>query len=358
MPSIYEFWEDFIRSFHAHKNALLRSNLPSTAEPSLHAEKVSSNEVAFKNAMQLCLAAAVSQWKVVIAQPPASYPYNRNPQPIPTKTLRIIRLVDLCLLTGCTDQCEKLFRSVLDGKEDGDLRSKFQNLYNPLIAELRKLLSSRKTDISAPPFGPFFRTLIEIYLRGILGSKPIHMQSWTTRKIGCGCYECNSLDKLLESSSNMEQMFRFNQPRRLHLEQRLYAVRNLVTFQTIRTGSPHGLLVKKNAGVVAGAKWKARQDCARAFLDGIGNDKVIAKLMEGRYADVVNAVAGTNVYEVTTDAPKPRPLAPSAIVNAGQASVTSGMHPTLGLEMGASKKRDRSGLVISGPVIDLTGDDS
>jgi hypothetical protein len=342
---------------------LLRSNLPSSAEPGLQAEKTSSNEVAFQNAVKLCLAAAVLQWKVVVAQPRPSYPYNPNPKPTPTKTSRIIQLVDLCRLTGCMDQCERLFHSVQHSKEDGDLRSKFQNLYIPLIAELRKLLLSRKIDISTPPFGQFFRTLIGIYLRGILGPKPLHMQSWTTRSIGCGCSECNSLDIFLLSSSAPERMFRFNQTIRHHLAQRLSAVRNLVTFETIRTGSPHGLLVKKKPEVVAGVRWAVRQDRARAFLGSIGNDGVIAKLMEGRYADVMGAVTGTKVYELTTDtrdAPKsPRPLASSTIVNAGQASTTSGTLPTSNLEIGATKKRDRSGgHVILGPVIDLTSDDS
>jgi hypothetical protein len=372
MPSIYEFWVEFITSLHGHKNALLRPTQPQPIGENNQDITTSVPNSNFEKVLEHCLDAAILQWSPVVAQPRPifSYPtYGNQPLPSQFRVTRITKLVELCIITGNLAPCDRLFTSVIKDKEDSTLSAKFQKLYSPVIIELKKLLSDRGIDITSPPFVSFFRVVIGTYLQGLLGTKVRHVQAATIPKVGCGCVPCADLDRFM-SSTTAEHTFRYNQTLRHHLENRLRSspAQELVTYQTIRSGSPHGFVVTKKREVVAAMQWSHRHKQAKIFLSSIGDDTVISKLMDLRYPDVMKSLEGNQQYMVVAAdySTRPQPLAPSNAANTPLAStstsvaeaITPPVAPVPTNSMANKRKRAGPPPIALGPVIDLTGDDS
>ena len=336
-------------------------------EASASASNSNENGGTFDGELLRCLNAAVRQWDSVVAQPQAShsYPYlGRQPsQPSTSKISRIVQLVDLCLSTGKLKSCGILL--VLVVKSQADLSTKFKTLFTPLIPELRQLLTRKAIDISSSPFGDFFRVVIGAYLQHILGAKPRHNRAPKIRKIGCGCGDCRAINNFLLSAAS-QQTFRAPQSRRTHIEGHLRVASDLLTYTTIRSGSPHGLHVTKNQEIVAAAQWLIRQGEAKTFLGRIGNDAVIGKIMGDRYADVINALDGSQQYRLAAGNDARRPSTSGsgipAVSNLAPTSIPSPSAPPMalppvvsGTSLVAGQKRKKTPEV-DGDVVDLTGD--
>jgi hypothetical protein len=352
--SIYTFCIAFIKALHQNKESLLESSTPTPTEgPDDSAKNI------FEKLMDQCLNAAVLQWQTVVAQPAQPrygyYPHSTPGMTQESKILRILELVELSLLTGHMTPCKKLFVMLL--KVQGAVVDKFKTLYDPLIPRLRELLRTKGIDICSSPFADLLQLLIGSYLRDVLGAKSCNVNT-AIRKIGCGCADCNQVDTFLASSSAAEQTFRYAQARRTHVERQLSAASDLVTYQTIRRGSPYGVLVTKRPEVVAASKWESRVAQTKTFLRTIGDDNVISNLMGNRFADVLRALQGTQPFILTvSDAAtnaSSRASAPRNLLTGIAASSSS--VPAVALAAGT--KRKKSALASTGPVIDLTVEDS
>ncbi|EDR06759.1 uncharacterized protein LACBIDRAFT_328485 [Laccaria bicolor S238N-H82] len=377
--STYPFWVAFIKALHENRDDLPASR-PAPAETAANGEnETETRKQAVNKLIEQCLEAAIPQWEAVVSQP--GYPYYGQSQPDTRKIDRIAELVELCILTSYMGPCAKLFVLVLRCK--GDSTSKFQKIYIPLIPRLRELLVKTKSDICTSPFLDLMQLFIATYLRDMLGTKTRNNRS-QLRKVGCGCEDCNSLDSfmLLDAA---EHTFRLAQYRRSHLETRLTNARDLCTYVTVRSGTPHQLVVKKHKEIVEAARWAGRQKQARVFLASIGTDDTIAKIMGGRYADVRRALDGVQPFAVAAGS-KAGPSGPSAgssnavagpsatstTVPATQTMSTANTLPgaTSGTSSAtaiqalaanvniAGKKRKKTQNVQLGPVIDLTEGDS
>ena len=330
---------------------------PSTEAPTQSPDD--STKSSFEKLVDQCLDAAVLQWQTVVAQPAQSR-YGFLAQPTPgmpqeSKILRILELVELCALTGHMTPCKNLFIILL--KIQGAAFDKFKTLYSPLIPRLRELLRTKGIDISSSPFADLLQLLIGSYLRDVFGAKSSKVNA-SIRKVGCGCADCNQVDAFLTTSSATEQMFRYPQARRSHVERRLSAASDLVTFQTIRRGSPYGVSVTKRTEIVAASQWSSRVAQAKKFLRTIGDDDVLSRLMGNRYADVLKALQGTQQFLLTvSDATMNVSGRPGVLHNlqTGVATSSTSVPPVAPT---AGTKRKKSALVSTGPVIDLTGEDS
>jgi len=268
-----------------------------------------------------------------------------------SRITRTLELTELCILTDHTTPLGTLFVFFL--KVQGAAVAKFKSLFIP---RLRELLRTKSIDICSSPFGGLLQLLVGYYLREILGAKSRDVNAGI-RKIGCGCADCKQVDTFLASNTAAEQTFRYAQARRTHVERQLSAASDLVTFQTIRRGSPHGVSVTKRPEVVAASQWVSRVAQAKVFLRSIGDDDVIAKLMGNRYADVSKALQGTQHFVLTVrDATNTsgRTQNPLTSKESGIAASSSSV-PTAPV---AGAKRKKSALASTGPVINLTGEDS
>ncbi|KAF8908584.1 hypothetical protein CPB84DRAFT_1744211 [Gymnopilus junonius] len=194
-------------------------------------------------------------------------------------------------------------------------------------------------------------------------SSKLQMRS-PLRKIGCGCGDCNMVDAFILNPKTTTTTFRLVQVRRIHLERHISQARDICTYETIRSGSPHGIQVTKLPDIVQAASWNGKQQAATVFLASFGSGTVIAQIMGPRFVDVQNAVAGVASFGSTNDVPAPHmaagtsrvPQLPAASSSSTSSAVPSTSSATQPLPSQVAGKK-RKNLVQLGPVIDLTGDD-
>lgn len=363
-PSVFNFCISFVKALQEHKKSILER---SQSTPGETGEDVTKDVEAFDHLLDQCLNTAVFQWEAVVAQPSA-YPYHRNPsQSQQSKVSRVIDLIEVCLLTGRMAPCKNLFLLLL--KVRGDTSQKFETLYSPLVPRMRELLSTKNVDMFSPPFSDLLQLLVGTYLRDVLGASPRNIRT-KVRKIGCGCGDCNMVDNFLSSSTSAQQLFRYAQIRRTHVERQLSSASDLVSFQTIRSGSPYGIQVTKRPEIVAALQWNTRVAHAHSFLRSFGDDDALSKLMGNRYGDVMKALQGSQQFILTVgDAATSvvagsRPVAgasqapPLLTANAASSSRSTVPGTSAPPSIPVAGKKRKKGLPISGPIIDLTGDDS
>jgi hypothetical protein len=133
-----------------------------------------------------------------------------------------------------------------------------------------------------------------MYLSAVLGQKP-RPAVMKIRKIGCGCLECDALDRFLTTDTAIER-YPLRRDRRIHLERQASKAPDLITFHTERSGNPHTLVVTKKPEVVAILRWQTRQADAKTFLSTIGDENMIEKVMGARYGDFQKALDGTRMF--------------------------------------------------------------
>ncbi|KAK0467210.1 uncharacterized protein EV420DRAFT_672155 [Desarmillaria tabescens] len=334
-PSLYSFWIAFVNSLHTNRDTIQETIADSsTPKPALLVQ---------------CLDNVLNLWESVVAVPNLRPYYYTGPPPVAPQqpmVTRIIQLVDLCISTDHTEMCKTLFVTILKRKPPS--HANFQALYTPLIPELRQLLQKKKIDICAPPFADIMQIFIGSYLHDVLGAKP---RAVNIRRLGCGCAECGMLNTFLKNTS-AETTLRFLQAKRNHIEGFLRGATDLVTYETVRSGRPQGLLVRKRPDVLASLQWSARQADVRTFLNMIGDDDVISKLVGRRYADVLRALEGMKQFTLPMHpAPGPPPIEVDAPSQDAATSVS--VHSVVA---GTKRKQPRKPMVITGPVIDLTED--
>ena len=115
-----------------------------------------------------------------------------------------------------------------------------------------------------------FGIVIENYIRRYLGVEPPRPFAPTLVKHGCGCNECNELDRFILDPLQQTGSFRYKKAIRLHLEQRI--LRDVK--YTTQRGSPLTLCITKNAAEYAAkravADYRKRCDYVRRDLISIG----------------------------------------------------------------------------------------
>jgi hypothetical protein len=206
-----------------------------------------------------------------------------------------------------------LFHRVL--KSDGEIKRKFQTLFIPLIKPLRELLNKEGVELTSGPFHDLFHLLIGSYLQNILGAKPRLTERTKLRKIGCGCADCGNVDTFLFSTELAELTLRLVKARRLHVQSRLNATFDLLTYQVIR-GSPYRLHITKTAETVEVVRWSARQADMRSLLkEEVGEDDVLQKVMGMWWDDVRKALQGTESFKLAQVAPVRNPPDPQVVLH-------------------------------------------
>lgn len=373
----YIFWIAFLKALRENRQSLLGANTAAkssaesitNSDAQTHAEGVVSEAGGTlsglvspedKNVVDVLinkiLEAVAKQWSKVL---PASniYGYGQSMTILQTaKVERIVEIIDQAIICDNMEVCRTLFVDILKSK--GTSAEKFIQIYEPLVPPLRNLLQSKNRDICSAPFLDLFQILIGTHLRDVLGKKS-QLSKPRLRKIGCGCAECQQLDKFILNPTAETETFRLVQVRRTHLERQIATARDLCTYETIKYGSPHGLQVTKRPEVVEASTWGPRQNAAKSFLASIGTDDVIERIMGGRYADVVAAINGTMPFgakAAVTIAPGPNATAGSSVTNDARrsAQVPAPSSTAAAPAPAASRKRKDNPNAVNLGVLDLT----
>ncbi|KAJ3889322.1 hypothetical protein GG344DRAFT_78922 [Lentinula edodes] len=270
--ALYDFWYQFITTLVKDETVIVTKS--TVTDPD------SKNSV--RKFIERCLFIIVTNWEHGLTDPvrARAYPYYQAPTAVSPSTStpsRITELVELCFLARFLDPLTRLW-SLLAKAKPLTLQENFQTIYNPLIPQLCQLLMTKNLDISSSPFLELIQVVLGSYLRFVLGARPNPNALVPARKLGCGCSDCQVLDNFLMSKS-LEQTFRLVQARRTHLERQLYSGRDLVSFTTIRSGSPHGLVSQ-----------------TKTFLGTIGDGNMLRKIAGHRYGDVLTAFEGKEQF--------------------------------------------------------------
>ena len=253
----FDLWTALIQGLYDQKTRIVGES----GEATQVSQKREGNSL--EHAIDLCFTTVIQQWKSI-----------KSPMPQFAHTslamiLQIGRLLDLCITNRNLDACTTVFRVVV-AREKEYPHAQFENIYRPLVPQLRELLKKHSTlDFWSHPFKNFMRFLIEQCLHE-LGLKPA--TTLTMRKIGCGCQMCGALDTFMLSNNTMKQ---FPGPRNQgqHLEQQISRASDIVTSSRSR---PNGnksftLVVTKRTEDAALAQWKVRQKAAESFLASVGD---------------------------------------------------------------------------------------
>ena len=388
LPNSYQFWIAFTKTVREGRQSILDSiqrsqpstssaaASPSTVDGYMSALGVVSGGKDIVDALiDKALRMAAGQW----SHAPASYAsptqhigYRGHSQNTNTaqkaKVDRIIEILDLAITYDSenVEVCRALFVDIL--KSQGTSAIKFVQIYTPLISRLCPLLTSKKSDIFSAPFVDLFQILIGTYLRDVLGKRD-QLSNALFRKIGCGCGDCQSLDSFLLNPEIISETFRLVQARRIHLEGQIAQASDLCSYRAMKR--TRCLQVMKRPEVVQASMWDQRQQEAKKFLESIGSDSTIRKIMGGRYADVVAAVNGNAWFGAGPTGPIPSPVnsAPAAaigghatprgdtLVTMNPDAITVASNPSLA-NPGPVAGRKRKRPTIDLGVVDLTGGDT
>ena len=199
----------------------------------------------------------------------------------------VLDTLKLCFITGQTD----MYRTFLDcaWNISGNVTTKFDSIYTPLVLQLCKLLEEINLDACVAPFIDFFRLYISHYLHYMLGPK---VEDLPLRQVICprNCSECAALNRFITGTESRHS-FHFVQKTRPHLENQLSGVRDLVNYAPVRSGRSQYMEVKKSPALVAGTRWEQRRQQVDGLLQTIGA-KNVERIMGDRYVDVFKALKG------------------------------------------------------------------
>jgi hypothetical protein len=207
----------------------------------------------------------------------------------------VITFVRFCLNAGQNAMCQKLLDAVLEAP--GNEASKLHNLQIPIVQNLCLLLQESKSSIYSPPFAPFFRQVIERYFQ-LLGSKTHNPQlDWLfrliERRFNCTCDDCVKLNAFMKQVYVRHKTFRVSRKGFRHFQIKIGAAYELARFEAVN--SPHGFcikVIKAAAGPFGEQRWEGRIKAFKEFLALIGDEEVIAKVMEERYANLKEIMEG------------------------------------------------------------------
>ena len=203
----------------------------------------------------------------------------------------LLDAIKLCFITGQTD----MYRSFLAcaWNISGDVTTKFDSIYTPLVPQLYKLLEEINLDLCVAPFIDFFHLYISHYLHYMLGPKDQNLQ---LRLVNCpqNCSDCVALNKFITRTES-QHSFRFVQKTRTHLENQLSGIRDLVTYAPVRSGRSQYMEVQKTPAALAGARWEQRRRQVSGLFQTIGV-KNVERIMGNRYIDVCKALEGSGFH--------------------------------------------------------------
>ena len=205
----------------------------------------------------------------------------------------VLDTIKLCFITGQMDMCRTFLDCVWN--ISGDITTKFDSVYTPLVPQLCKLLEEINLDVCVAPFVDFFRLYISHYLHYVLGPK---VQNLPIRRVNCprNCSDCVAVNHFM-TGPELRHSFHFVQKTRPHLENQLSAVKDLVTYAPVRSGRSQYMEVKKTPAVLAGTRWEQRRQQVNGLFQTIGA-KNVERIMGDRFVDVCKALEGRSGFHL------------------------------------------------------------
>jgi hypothetical protein len=169
---------------------------------------------------------------------------------------------------------------------DGSLASAsiLETVYLPFLVVLAKWIEKSKA-LKFPSFQKLYQNILSSFISQSVTRQPSAPRDWTRRTWGRGCMNCRFLDAFLSNPSRESFEFRRPSDEITHLQNRLGDEIRAGSLQVSadRSGSPHGLLVKKTTKPYDDEVRAWRHKCSkiRQIINSIGFPRLQAVLGAG-----------------------------------------------------------------------------
>jgi len=203
---------------------------------------------------------------------------------------RTIIVIEICLRFSSVRCGEVLFEVFVI---PGDIRIKFDLFYLPLARSLRSLLQQYDCPIFRPPFFVFYRFLVGMYLSFYLGDEFIQRGNpplatmFCTKKVVCD--KCKSIDGFLSSGDESRELV-VTSKEWIHLRYIIPKFKDRILPPTVATGDS-----RKTVRIVK--RPQPHIEAAKEFLQMIGDEEEISRLMEPLGEEVQRALNGEEVFD-------------------------------------------------------------
>ena len=203
---------------------------------------------------------------------------------------RTITLIEICLRFSpvrCGDVLSDVFFI------PGDTQAKFDLFLRPLARGLRSLLNQYGFPIFHPPFFLFYRFLVGMYLSFRLGDGSAQRgKSWLARMICTKkvvCEHCEFIERFLSSGEESTEIVVTNKEWK-HLKYVFPKLKDKVFSPTLISGGPQKM-------VRINRRPRLHAEAAKEFLQTIGNEEEISRLMEPLAGEVQKALKGEEPFD-------------------------------------------------------------
>ncbi|KDQ15311.1 hypothetical protein BOTBODRAFT_297996 [Botryobasidium botryosum FD-172 SS1] len=219
----------------------------------------------------------------------------------------------------------------------------------PLIPDLVGFASRHGISATAPPLVSYFHTVIALWMKGSLDSRPPAKSVLLAcaEKIECKCEFCPAVLKFLSSTAPSLELFGIGAPKAKHLESALKSAGvGAVATWSIAMTTPRGFKVTKKHEPHQASKWESSKQKSISALKSISTDEnVLVSVFGGnkysnlmRYLDVpwINAALRAEPGSVISTA---EPLASASAISATHAYPPATRPAPEDTEINPSKRR-------------------
>ena len=188
-----------------------------------------------------------------------------------------------CDKLGLLHEIDQLAEKIISQTTNAKITT-FECLLLPLLKQLPPAVKAgSNSSISAHSYSKIFRNVVSSYIVNYVRSSPQKPTGLERQPRGCGyprCDDCAMLDNFLKDPNKPRMNFSIKAQRRVHLEERLRY--SYCSTETIRSGTPHTLVVKKIGLEWENEmkEWKRRCGVALKAVEGIGFEKLRGLLGE------------------------------------------------------------------------------
>ncbi|KDQ15307.1 hypothetical protein BOTBODRAFT_174148 [Botryobasidium botryosum FD-172 SS1] len=180
--------------------------------------------------------------------------------------------------------------------EDGSRKaSSIETFLLLLIPDLVGFASRRGISITAPPLVSYFQTVVRLWRKGVLGSKPPAKLPLLAcaQRVTCRCKFCPNVVKFLSSCTEQSlELTEVGAPGVKHLEKTLgpAGVEAVAPWSTVMT-VPRGFKLTKTNEAHQASRWKINQQKGIAALKSISTDEnVLASVFECKYGHLMRCL--------------------------------------------------------------------
>ncbi|KAF7298409.1 WW domain-containing protein [Mycena kentingensis (nom. inval.)] len=295
VPNAYDFWMAFLRSMYS-----LRCDIKPNEQDTKK----------FEEMMDEGLDSVLSDFGMVVRS-----------GDIPLRGRRLSEIIDLCLYARRLDMCRRvLFLTVPRDQSAEWIPIITSAEYIPL---LRQTLNEHGMEVYHKPFCDFFSAVIGCYLHFVIGA-----YNRAERKICGTCQVCGALDDFMASPNLKEGHFVGTKQHAEHLESHLVSAPDIVLFTSYTDAATQGstvTVVTKLRDAETDPTWGRQRRKATDFLAGIGEMKIVDRIMGRRYNDVLLAIEGKQRFVHMEDGSR------AGSASAGAGGAAGGGAPTRGV---------------------------